>query len=229
LKATIVVPRGNSPEKNRAMAGLGAELVEHGDDFQAAWLRSREIAGERGYHLVPSFHADLVNGVAASMLEFLRRSPPLDRLYVPVGMGSGICAAIAARDALGLRTEIIGVGSALAPAHSLSFRARKVVVHPSSTRIADGIATSTPDAGALALMLAGAERIVLATDEDAAAGMRAYFEDTHNVAEGAAGAALAAVLAESARNRGLRVGVVLSGGNVDAGVFSRAIRGEALA
>ena len=229
LKATIVVPRGNSAEKNRAMAGLGAELIEHGDDFQAAFLHAGRIASERRYHWVPSFHADIVNGNAASALEFLRKAPRLDRLYVPVGMGSGICAAILARDALGLRTEIIGVGSALAPAHALSFRAREVVVHPSSTRIADGIATSTPIAGALALMISGASRFVLVTDEEAAAGMRAYFTCTHNVAEGAAGAALAAVLAESVQNKGLRVGVVLSGGNVDADVFARAIRGEAAA
>jgi threonine dehydratase len=228
LKAVIVVPRGNSLEKNRAMAGLGAELIEHGDDYQAAFVHSRRVASERGYHWMPGYHPDIMRGNAASSLDFLRKAPALDRLYVPVGTGSGICAAISARDALGLRTEVIGVGSALAPAYGLSFRARQAVVHPSSTRIADGIATSTPDPEALAIMLAGASRFVLVTDEEAAAGMRAYFTDTHNVAEGAAGAALAAVLAEAVQNRGLRVGVVLSGGNVDAALFSRAILGEAI-
>jgi threonine dehydratase len=228
VQAVIVVPRGNSPEKNRAMRSLGAELIEHGDDFQAALVRAGEVAAERGLRLLPPFHPDLARGIAVSMLDFLRACPPLDRVYVPVGMGSGICALAAARDALGLETSLIGAGSAGAPAHALSFEAGRVVVHPAGTRIADGVATSTPDPAALGFILAGAGRFVRVTDDDAEGAMRAYFEDTHNVAEGAAGVALAALLAEREGLRGRRAGVILTGGNVDAAVFARVIAGGAV-
>jgi threonine dehydratase len=223
LAATIVVPHGNSAEKNCAMLGLRAEIIEHGDDFQAALVESARIARERGLHWVPSFHPDLVCGNAASMLHFLRASPPLDCVYVPLGLGSGACALIAARDALGLPTEVVGVASEGAPAIALSLRAGRVVTHAVSTRIADGMACSTPDGGALALMSAGVSRVVSVSDDETEAAMRAYFSDTHNVAEGAAGAALAAVLRDRATVAGRRVGVVLSGGNVDSAAFARVL------
>jgi threonine dehydratase len=223
LSCTVVVPYGNSIEKNRAMRALGAELIEHGEDFQAALLHSEHLATSRDLHWVPSYHRDLACGCAVSALGFLRSAPPLDSVYVPIGMGSGICSMIAARDALGLATRIIGVASAQAPAIALSFSARRIVVHPAATRIADGMACSTPSTEALEIILAGAERVVTVPDDETESAMRAYFSDTHNVAEGAAGAALAAILSERGSVSGRRVGVLFTGGNVDAGTFSRVL------
>lgn len=223
LSATIVVPHANSVEKNRAMRGLGAELVEHGEDFQEALVHSGRLAAERNLHWVPSFHRDLAWGNSVSMLDFLRGAPALERVYVSVGLGSGICALAAARDALGLPTRIVGVASYHAPAIALSFEARRLVAFASSTRIADGMACSTPNAEALEHMLAGVERIVRVSDDETEAAMRAYFCDTHNAAEGAAGAGLAAVLRERESVRGKRIGAVLTGGNVDADAFARVL------
>lgn len=223
LSATIVMPQGNSMEKNQAMRGLGATLVEFGEDFQAALVHSQQLAAERGLHWVPSFHPDLAWGNAVSMLEFLRNVPPLDRVYIPIGMGSGACAVMAARDALGLPTRIIGVASERAPAIALSFAARRLIPHAVSTRIADGMASSTPHPEALEQILRGVERIVRVSDDDVESAMRAYFSCTHNVAEGAAGAGLAAVLRERDSVKGQRIGVVLTGGNVDAAVFQRVL------
>src|SRR5580692_192404 len=166
LSSTIVVPHGNSVEKNRAMRALGAEMIEHGDDFQAALVEARRLAAQRRLHWIPAFHRDLVLGNAASMLNFLRNTPPLDLLYVPIGMGTGVCAAAGARDALGLPTTIVGVAPELAPANALSFEARRVIIHPSTTRISDGMATSTPDGEALEFMLRGVDRIVRVSDDD---------------------------------------------------------------
>lgn len=225
LGAMLVVPHGNSPEKNAAMRALGAELVEHGEDFQAALTRSAELAQERGLHSVPSFHADLVLGNAGSALSFLSHTPPLDAVYVPIGLGSGIGAMLAARAALGReqRTAIVGVAAERAPGIALSFEAQRLIAHPATTRIADGLACSTPHPAALAVILRGAARIVRVSDDEIEAAMRAYFVDTHNVAEGAAGAGLAAVLRDRAAVAGRRVGVVLTGGNVDAAVFARVL------
>jgi threonine dehydratase len=223
LKAAIVVPHGNSVEKNRAMRALGAELLEHGEDFQEALVHSEKLAAERGLHWVPSFHRDLAWGNAVSMLAFLRNAPPLDCVYVPIGMGTGICALIAARDALRLKTEVVGVASEQAPAMALSFGERRVVKSAALTRIADGMACSTPDPDALAHVLQGVGRIVRVSDDQVEGAMRAYFSDTHNVAEGAAGAGLAAVLRDGKCVAGKRAGVVFTGGNVDADKFARVL------
>src|ERR1700724_649184 len=218
---TIYVPSGNSVEKNRAMRAFGADLVEHGEDFQAA----REEAGRRakldGLEFVPSFHPDLVLGVATYALELLRKAPDLDVLYVPIGQGSGICGCILARDLLGLKTEIVGVQSTEAPSYALSFAAGMVVRTNSSDTRADGIATRAPDADALAIIRKGASRIVQVTDDEVAAAIRAYWTDTHNLAEGAGAAALAAALQDKPKIRGKRVGLILSGGNIDLDLFRR--------
>src|SRR5262245_4528561 len=223
IHATIVVPHGNGREKNAAMRALGGELIEHGDDFQAALEHAEVMAHEMSLHFVPSFHRDLVFGNAVSTLRFLRGTAPLARVYVPIGHGSGICAMIAARDALGLATSIVGVASGNARAIALSFAAKRVVSSPAATRIADGMACSTPNAEALEHMLRGVERITVVSDDEVEAAMRAWFTDTHNVAEGAAGAALAAVLHGRDLNAGQRIGVVCTGGNVDREVFARVL------
>jgi threonine dehydratase len=223
LRATIVVPHGNSREKNRAMQALGAELIEHGDDFQAALDHSRQLAAAQQLHPVPSFHADLVAGNAVSALTFLAAAPVLDAVYVPIGLGSGICAMMAARDALRLPTGVVGVVSDRAPGMALSFAARRLTSHPVSTRIADGLACSTPHPEALEHILNGVERIVGVSDDEVESAMRAYFSDTHNVAEGAAAAGLAGVLRDHDAVAGKRIGVVFTGGNVDADVFARVL------
>jgi len=223
LEVVIVVPRGNSVEKNNAMRALGAEMIEHGDDFQGALEHAKALAAGRGLHAMPSFHRDLVCGVAVSALDFLRGAPPLDVVFVPIGMGSGICAMTAARDALGLKTKIVGVASDGAPAIALSFEAKRLLTHRVTTFLADGLACSTPDPVALDIMLRNAERIVRVTDDEVAAAIRACFADTHNVIEGAAAAGLAAVLKDRAALAGQRVGVVLTGGNIDTPVLARVL------
>lgn len=227
FSATIVVPRGNSTEKNRAMRALGAELIEHGADFQAALEHSAQLAAARGLHALPSFHRDLVLGNAVSALDFLRNTPPLDTIYVPIGLGSGVCAMAAARDALGLSATIVGVASDRAPGIALSFEARRLISHAATTRIADGMACSTPNPEALEHILRHVGRVVRVTDDEVESAMRAYFSDTHNVAEGSAGAALAALLRDRAALAGRRVGVVFTGGNVDAAVFARVLADSA--
>ena len=219
LPVTIYVPKGNSVEKNSAMAAFGAELIEHGSDFQEAREEAIRHAARDGLHMVPSFHPDIVCGVATYALELLRAAPDLDVLYVSIGQGSGICGCIMARDLLGLKTEIVGVQSTLAPSYALSFAARTVVTTNSADTHADGMATRSPDAEALAMMLKGVARIVQVTDDEVVAAIRAYWTDTHNLAEGAGAAPLAAALQEKSKLQGKRVGLVLSGGNIDLDLF----------
>ncbi len=223
IPATIVVPFGNSPEKNAAMCALGAELVEYGEDFQAALEYARAIAGERGLLFVPSFSPDLVRGVASYALELFRGAPPLDLVYVPIGLGSGICGVLAARDALHLGTEVVGVCSEGAPAYALSFEAGRPVSTDSAETMADGLACRVPVPEAVETILRGAARIVTVSDAEVRRAMRALFSDTHNVAEGAGAAALAAAMKESAANAGKRLAIVLSGGNVDRDLFARVL------
>ena len=225
IAATIVVPHGNSVEKNAAMRAFGAELVEAGSDFDAAREAAMKLAGERGLSMVPSFHRDLVAGVASYALELFRATPPLDTVYVPIGLGSGICGTIAVRDALGLKTKVVGVVSTEAPAYALSFAAGKVVATNSADTMADGMAVRGPDAEALEVILKGADRIVQVSDAEIGAAMRAYYEDTHQLAEGAGAAALAALLQERDRVAGQRVGLILSGGNIDRPVYLRTLAG----
>ena len=221
IPVAVVVPHGNSESKNRAMQALGAELIETGEDFQAAYEAATAVAVDRGWHMMPSFHPLLVRGVASYSLELLRKAPELQVLYVPIGQGSGICGAIAARDALGLRTSIVGVVSSGAPAYARSWDAGRAVECVVSTRVADGMACRVPNTDALEEIRRGAERIVEVSDEEVEEAMRALYEDTHNVAEGAGAAGLAALLKERERLRGRTAGVVLSGANVDSTVFAR--------
>jgi len=225
VAVTIVVPHGNSAEKNAAMRAFGARLVEHGEDFDAARGHAEALAATDGLIFAPSFAPDLVAGVASYALELFRGAPPLDTVYVPIGLGSGISGVIAARDALGLATEVVGVQSAGANAYALSFAAGHVVPTDRATTNADGMATRLPDANALAIIRQGASRIVTVTDEQIADAIRAYWTDTHNLAEGAGAAPLAAALAEKEKLGGKRVGLILSGGNIDLALFRHWVLG----
>ena len=224
IAATIVVPHGNSVEKNAAMRALGVELIEHGDDFQAAREHAGTVALERSLHMVPSFHLDLVAGVATYSLELLRAVPDLDTVYVPIGLGSGICGMIAARDALGLKTKVVGVVSAQAPAYAQSFAAKRLIESPATTRIADGMACRMPDPEALEIIWRGVDRIVQVSDDEVEAAMRLLFECTHNTSEGAGAAATAAAFQERSRMAGRKVAVIMSGGNVDREVFAKVLQ-----
>lgn len=222
IRCAVVVPHGNSPTKNRAMQALGAELIEHGHDFQASLEAAQRIAAERGWPLVPSFDPVLVAGVATAAWELFRAVPDLATVYVPIGLGSGICGAMAARDALGRSMQIVGVVAAGAPAYARSLALGTVVSHEVTTQIADGLACRTPVADAVERIRRGAARVLEVTDEEIEAAMRAIFEDTHNVAEGAGAAGLAALLKDGARSPG-PAAFVLTGGNVDAPVFARVL------
>jgi threonine dehydratase len=222
LTATIVVPHGNSLEKNAAMRALGAELIEHGDDFQAASDHAAALAERHGLHRVPSVHRDLVRGVTSYWLEFFEQVQP-DVVLVPIGMGSGIAGCANAREHLGAATRIVGVVSAHATAIQESFVARRVVEAPVTTLLADGLACRRPDGDALQLMLREVDDIIAVSDDEVAEAMRIYFSDTHNVAEGAGAAPLAAALQWRGRLAGQRIGLPLTGGNVDREVFARVI------
>jgi len=223
LRAVIVVPHGNNPEKNAAMKALGAELIEYGADFQEAYGYTDRLADEQGLHMIRAFHPWLVLGVATYSLEFLRAAPNLDTVYVPIGQGSGICGLIAARDALGLATRIVGVVSENAACYALSFAAGRPVSTNSADTIADGVACRVPDPAALEIILAGAERVHQVSDAAVMDAMAHYVTDTHNVAEGAGAAPLAALLAERDQMAGTRVGLILSGGNADATLFRQVL------
>jgi threonine dehydratase len=221
--ATIVVPYGNSRERNRAMQALGAELIEHGEDFQAALEYATQLAEERGVHKVASFDRLLVVGTGTYALEMFEAAPSLDTVYVPIGLGSSICGVVAAREALGLKTRIVGVVAQDSPSYALSFAAGKVGPHEARTKIADGLACRIPVAEALAVILQHVDRVVEVSEESIAQAMCAIYEDTHNVAEGAGAAAVAAILAEPELVRGKRAGAVVTGGNVDREVFMGAL------
>ena len=225
VACTIVVPRGNSVEKNAAMRALGAQLVEHGEDFQASREHAMCLAAERSAHMVPSFHKDLLRGVSTYWWEFFRAVPQLDVVYVPIGQGSGACSAVAAKRALGHRARIVGVVSAHATTYADSIAAGRVVEAPVTTQLADGMACRVADAEALAILAPQLDHVVQVTDDEVAAAMRAIFADTHNVAEGAGAAAFAAAMQEKASLEGQSVGVTLCGGNVDSEQFAQVLSG----
>jgi threonine dehydratase len=216
VPATIYVPFGNSPDQNASMASFGATVVEFGRDFDEARHEAQRVGGERNLHFVPSFHRDLVAGVASYALELFRAVGDLDAVYVGVGMGSGICGLIAVRDLLGLKTEIVGISAANAPASSLSFAAGHPVPTTSALTFADGLATREPNAEAIATICKGAARVVTVSEDAIAEAVRIYFDDTHQVVEGAGAAPLAALLGDIAgAARYKKVGLVMTGGNIE--------------
>ena len=225
VACTIVVPRGNSVEKNAAMRALGVRLIEHGDDFQESREHAMRLAAERGAHMVPSFHKDLLRGVSTYWWEMFKAVPLLDVVYVPIGQGSGACSAVAAKRALGHPVRIVGVVSAHATTYADSIAAGRVVEAPVTTQLADGMACRVADAEALGILTPALDHIVQVTDAEVAAAMRALFADTHNVAEGAGAAAFAAAMQEKESLQGLNVGVTLCGGNVDSQMFAKVLAG----
>ena len=226
IPATIYVPKGNSPDQNSAIAQFGARLVEFGRDFDEAKHEAFRVADEEGLHFVPSFHRDLVTGVASYALELFRAAGELDAVYVGVGMGSGICGLIAARDLLGLKTQIVGVGPDKAPATALSFAAGKPLPYPSANTFADGLATREPNEQAVAIILRGVSRFVQVSEDEIAEAMRIYFDDTHQVVEGAGAAPLAALWKDRESMQGKRVALIASGGNIERARFLKVLRGE---
>ncbi len=226
LQCVIVVPEGNSVEKNAAMRAFGAELIVHGHDFDAARAHAAHLAEQRRLHFVPSFDKHLVIGVATYALELFRAVPDLQRVYVPIGLGSGICGVITVRDLLGLDTEIVGVVADAAPAYALSLEAGRVIESNSAATFADGMAVRSPSAAAFAIIQTGVARILRLSEDEIAAAIRVYYSDTHNLAEGAGAAPLAGLLRESDTLRGRKAGVILCGGNIDAQVFAQVLAGR---
>jgi threonine dehydratase len=226
LQVKILVPRGNSPEKNAAMRGFGGTVIEYGEDFDDARLEAQRLSEQENLFMVPPFHRELVRGVASYALELFAAASTLDTVYVPVGCGSGICAVIAVRDALGLGTEVVGVVSTRALAVKLSFESGDLTETDSAATFADGIAVRVPVKEAFDIYSKGADRIVEVSDDEIAAAIRIYFSDTHNAAEGAGAASLAALLREKDHMRGKTVAVILTGGNIDTEDFATVLKGR---
>ncbi|MBS7806006.1 threonine dehydratase [Variovorax sp. PCZ-1] len=224
VHATIVVPHGNSVEKNAAMRALGVELIEHGSEFQESREHAAKLAQVRGLHFVPSYHRDLLLGVMTYWIEFFEAVQP-DVTYVPIGMGSGFCAAAAARAHTGLKTKLVGVVSAHATAYMDSFKSRKLLESPVTTQIADGMACRVPDQTALDVIVKEAHDVIAVTDDEVKAAMRLLFTATHNVAEGAGAASLAAAMQQKDQWHAKTIGTTLCGGNVDADVFAAVLAG----
>lgn len=223
--AKIYVPRGNSTEKNAAMAAFGGEVIVHGDDYDQARVEAMRVASEENLAPVPPYHPELVRGVATYALEFFTSAPELDTVYVPIGCGSGICSVIAARDALNLKTKVVGVVSTEAQAAKLSFEAGCLIETNSAHTFADGVAVRIPVKEAFDIYAAGAERIIAVSDAEVAEAIRAYYRCTHNVAEGAGAVPLAGLMQERALMKGKRVGVILCGGNIDTDKFVTVLKG----
>ena len=223
VPVTIVVPHGNSVEKNAAMRSQGASLIEFGHDFQESREHAQKLSQEQGLHFVPPFHRDIVTGVATYWMELFTAVPDLDAVYAPIGMGSGICAACAVRNGMKLKTKIIGVAAEGAPAYALSFEAGRSIAAPVTTLIADGMACRLPDDDALEIIQENVDHIVRVSDEEIRDAMRIYFSDTHNVIEGAGAASLAAALKEKNSLCGKRIALIATGGNVDRDVFAKVL------
>src|SRR4051812_8797214 len=223
VPVTIVVPHGNSVEKNAAMRGQGALLIEFGRDFQESREHAQKLSQEQGLHFVPPFHRDIVTGVATYWMELFTAVPELDAVYVPIGMGSGICAASAVRNGMKLKTKIVGVAAEGAPAYALSYEAGRTIEAPVTTLIADGMACRTPDDDAFEIIQKNIDRMVRVSDDEIRHAMRVYFSDTHNVIEGAGAASLAAALKEKSSLRGKRIALIATGGNVDRDVFANVL------
>jgi len=226
IPALIVVPEGNSVEKNAAIAAFGGQLLTAGKDFDDSRSIAAQIQQAQGYHLVPAFHRDLVTGVATYAHELFTARPDLDAVFAPIGMGSGICGLITVRDLLRLKTEIVGVVAANAPAFALSLAAGRPLQTNSAGTFADGLACRDPQPEAFGIVQAGVADIIRVSEDEIAEAIRIYYTATHNLVEGAGAAPLAALLQQRRRHAGKRVGLILSGGNIDMPVFAQILRGQ---
>lgn len=226
LPCIILVPKGNSVEKNAAMREQGAQLIEFGEDYQAAREEAARLATHNGFHFVPPFHRDIVLGVATYWLELFTALPDIDVAYVPIGMGSGASSGATVRNGLGLKTKLVGVVSEHAPSYALSFEQKKCVEAPAQSKIADGLACRKPDESSLKIILQNLDHVVRVTDEEVSAAMRYFFSDTHNVVEGAGAASLAAALKETELLGGKRVALIATGANVDRELFAKILSGS---
>ncbi|WP_434778369.1 threonine dehydratase [Neisseria sp. Ec49-e6-T10] len=226
LPVYIVVPEGNCSEKNAAMRALGAHVIESGVDFDEARAKAKDLAEQNNWLSVPPFHPDLILGVATYAFELFNAVSDIDTVYVPIGMGSGICALIQVRNLLGLKTKIVGVVAQNADAFAQSFEKGEIVTTATANTIADGLACRMPLPEAFAVIKAGAERIVRVDEECIRQAICAYHEDTHNIAEGAGAAALAALIKEQEQQQGKKIGVILSGGNIDRALYSQLLSQE---
>lgn len=224
VRAHLVIPHGNSKEKNAAMRAQGADLIEFGSDFQEAKEHAQKLAGEHGWHFVPPYHRNIVKGVATYWLEFFSAVPNVDVVYVPIGQGSGICSCCAVRNGMNVRTKIIGVVAEEAPTYALSFEAGRAISAPVTTLLGDGMACRVPDVESLEVVLKNVDHVVRVSEEEMRQAMKIYFTDTHNVVEGAGAAGLAAALKEKHLLNGKRVGLVASGGNVDHDIFAKVLQ-----
>lgn len=224
IKTIIVVPKGNSKEKNAAMEALGAKLIEHGEDFQQALEYAEQLSKEDDLHFIPSFDPILIKGVSTYSMELLTAAKNLDTVYVPIGLGSGICGMIAAREAMNLDTKIVGVVSKHAPAYALSFEKRAITKQPALTKLADGMACSTPVEQSLELIWKHVDRIIQVSDKEVANAMNIIFSDTHNIAEGSGATGLAALLQENEKMAGKKVGVIITGQNVDKDIYKEVLK-----
>ncbi len=226
VPAVVVVPENNSKEKNASMRALGAELIETGHDFTASKAAAERLAEERGLDMVASFQDDLVQGVSTYAQELFQAAGELDAVYVPIGLGSGICGTMAARDLMGLKTKVIGVVPQRANAYRLSFDAGQLVATNAADSFAEGMAVREPHPAAVEAINQGADHVVEVAEDVIADAMRLLFKSTHNIAEGAGAGALAALMMEQEAMRGKRVGVILSGGNIDAERFAKVLAGQ---
>jgi threonine dehydratase len=224
VPAHLVIPHGNSKEKNAAMRAQGANLIEFGADFQESKEHAQRLAHEHGWHFVPPYHRNIVKGVATYWLEFFSAVHDLDVVYVQIGQGSGICSCVAVRNGMNLRTKIVGVVAEGAPAYALSFEAGRAISAPVTTLLGDGMACRVPDAESLEVVLKNVDHVVQVSEEEMRQAMKTYFTDTHNVVEGAGAASLAAALKEKRQLGGKRVGLVATGGNVDHDVFAKVLQ-----
>lgn len=226
IPVVIVAPQGNSIEKNAAMRAQGAELIEYGSDFDEAAQYAQTVAEERGLSKIPSFHPELCLGVSTYGRELFAAVGDLDAVYVPVGLGSGICSLITQRDLLGLKTDIVGVVSNAANTYALSLAAGRPVATNTANTFADGVAVREPSPQALEIICKGAARIVEVNDDDVAEAVRIYYSCTHNMAEGAGAAPLAARMQDSSKMSGKKTAVILTGGNIDMPWFAKILAGD---
>lgn len=226
-RAVIVVPHGNNPEKNEAMRALGAELVEYGRDFDEACQQAERLVASQGLRYIHSAEEPaMLAGVASLGIELFEDVPDLDYVFVPVGLGSGICGICLARGVLSPRTQVVGVQAERAPSIYLSWKQKRLVTTESADTFADGLATRVPAELTLEVIQRDVADFVAVGEGAIAWAIRDLLRYTHNLAEGAGAAPLAAIRERRDWVRGKRVAMIMSGGNIDTATLKRVLDGE---